>query len=207
MFGGAAGLTHLARHQLGERLGDDPYRVRAEPGDEPRGRREQIVARQDRDVVAPPGVRAGCTAPHLGLVHHVVVVQRRQVHQLDDGARDGDLPVVGIGTQLRGQHGEQRAEPLTACLEQVLHGLGHQLVGFAQLSGHQVLDAGHAFADFLREGGVPEVHARDHARRCPHPANILGSMNTRADVVVVGAGPAGLGRGRVGVPAAAATCW
>ncbi len=126
-----------------------------------------------------------------GLVHHVVVVQRRQVHQLDDGAGDGDLPVVGIGPQLRGQHGEQRAEPLAAGLEQVLHGLGHQFVGFAQLSGHQVLDAGHALADVLREGGVSEVHARDHARRCPHPANILGSMNTRADVVVVGAGPAG----------------
>src|SRR5204862_7348163 len=26
---------------------------------------------------------------------------------------------------------------------------------------------------------------------CPHPANILGGVDTRADVVVVGAGPAG----------------
>ena len=100
---------------------------------------------------------------------------------------------VGIGTQLRGQHGEQRAEALAAGLEQMLDGLGHQLVGFAQLSGHQVLDAGHAVADVLRKGGVPEVHARDHARRCPHPANILGDMNTRRRLTwcVVGAGPAG----------------
>ena len=133
----------------------------------------------------------GRAAAHLRLVHHVVVVQRRQVHQLDDGARDGDLPRVGFGAQPRRQHREQRAEPLAAGLEQVLDGLGHQLVGFAQLSGHQVLDAGHAVADILREGGVSEIHPRHHARWCPHPANILGSMDTRADVVVVGAGPAG----------------
>jgi hypothetical protein len=119
------------------------------------------------------------------------VVQRGQVHQLDDGAGDGDLRVVGIGSQLRGQHGEQRAEALAAGLEQMLHGLGHQFVGFAQLSGHQVLDAGHAVADVGGEGGVSELHARHHTRRCPHPANILGSMSIRADVVVVGAGPAG----------------
>ncbi len=120
------------------------------------------------------------------------MVQRGQVHQLDDGAGDGDLPVVGVGAELRGQHGEQRAEPLAAGLEQMLHGLGHQLVGFAQLGGHQVLDAGHAVADLLRKGGVPEVHARHHARRCPHPANILGDMNTEALTwSSSGAGPAG----------------
>ena len=73
----------------------------------------------------------------------------------------------------------------------MLNGFGHQLVGFAQLSGHEVLDAGHRVADFLRETGVSEVHPGHHTRWRPHPANILGAMNTRADVVVVGAGPAG----------------
>ena len=101
MVGGAAGLAHLPGDQLGERLGDHPHGVGAQPGHQPRGRREQVVAGQDRDVVAPPGVRAGRAATHLRLVHHVVVVQRGQVHQFDDGAGDGDLPVVGIGPQLR----------------------------------------------------------------------------------------------------------
>src|SRR6185295_6071263 len=32
---------------------------------------------------------------------------------------------------------------------------------------------------------------RHHTRWCPHSANILGTMDTQADVVVVGAGPAG----------------
>ncbi len=96
----------------------------------------------------------GGAATHLRLVHHVVVVQRRQVHQLDDRARDGDLPRVGFGPELRGQHREQRAEPLAAGLEQVLDRLGHQLVGLAQLGGHQLLDARHSVANILRRSAA-----------------------------------------------------
>ena len=129
-------------------------------------------------------------ASHLRLVHDVVVVERRQVHQLDDRARDGDLPGVGFRAELRGQHREQRAEALAAGLEQMLNGLGHQLVGLAQLGGHQLLDARHPVADVGGEHGVTEVHARDHGRWCLHCSNILGSVQ-RADVVVIGAGPAG----------------
>ena len=98
----------------------------------------------------------------------------------------------GFGPQLRRQHREQRAEPLAAGLEQMLHGLGHQLVGLAQLSGHQVLDAGHAVADLLREGGVTEVHARHHASLVSSSRPTYWEPWTpAADVVVVGAGPAG----------------
>ena len=97
------------------------------------------------------------------------------MHQLDDGAGDGDLPGVGLGPQLRGKHREQRAEPFAAGLEQVLDRLGHQLVGLAQLGGHQVLDAGHSVADVGGESGVAEIHARHHGRWCPHLSNILVS--------------------------------
>ena len=67
----------------------------------------------------------------------------------------------------------------------------HQLVWPAQLGFHQLLDAGHPVAHIRGEGGVAEVHARYHRRRSPHPTNILVSMHSSADVVVVGAGPAG----------------
>ena len=114
-----------------------------------------------------------------------------------------DLPRVGFGSQTGGQHREQRTEPFAAGLEQMLDRLGHQLIGFAQLSGHQIFDPGHALADILGEAGVSEVHPCHHARWRPHPANILGAMDLpagrseatrgsmKADVVVVGAGPAG----------------
>ena len=48
----------------------------------------------DGHQIAEAGVDALHVAPHQGLVHHVVVVQRRQVDELD---RDGSLEVVGCG--------------------------------------------------------------------------------------------------------------
>ena len=54
-----------------------------------------------------------------------------------------------------------------------------------------MLDAGHPVAHFCGERGVAKVHARYHRRRSSHPTNILVSMDSHADVVVVGAGPAG----------------
>ena len=125
------------------------------------------------------------------LVHHVVVVERRQVHQLDDGAGDSHLARLRVGPELRRQHREQRPEPLAARLEQMQHRLGEQIVAVAQLGFHQLLDPADPVADARCEIGVTEVDARHHARWSPHPTNILGSVHSRADVVVVGAGPAG----------------
>ena len=179
VLGRPAGLPHLAGDQLGECLRDHPHRVRAQPADQPRRRREQIVAGQDRDVVAPAGVGAGRAAADVRLVHHVVVVERGQVHQLDDRARDRHLPRVGVGPQLRGQHREQRAEPLAAGLEQVHHRVADDLVALAELLADQRLDAGNAVADTCGERGVAELDPRHHGRWCFHPSNILGSMDSR----------------------------
>ncbi len=41
------------------------------------------------------------------------------------------------------------------------------------------------------ERSVAEVNTRHHSRRSPHATNILVNMHSHADVVVVGAGPAG----------------
>ena len=59
---GPDGLPGLPGDQLGERLGDDPHRVRPETGDQPGGVGEQEVAGQDRDRVVPAGV-GGLGAP------------------------------------------------------------------------------------------------------------------------------------------------
>ena len=53
-------------------------------------------------------------------------------------------------------------------------------------------DAADTVADALGEIRVAEVHPRHHTRRCIHPANILGGVQSlSAEVIVVGAGPAG----------------
>ncbi len=99
MLGRTAGLAHLAGNQLGECVGNHTDRVGSEQRNQPRGRGEQVVAGQDGDVVAPPGVGARRPAPHLGLVHHVVVIQRGQVHQLDHRTGDRDLADRRAGAQ------------------------------------------------------------------------------------------------------------
>ena len=64
--------------------GLDPDRVGAELGGQLGGLREQEVAGEDRDVVVPAGVGRLGPAAQRGLVHHVVVVERAEVGQLDD---------------------------------------------------------------------------------------------------------------------------
>jgi hypothetical protein len=128
LLGGTLGFAHLAGDQLGEGLGDDPHRVGAQPRHQPRGGGEQVVAGQDCDVVAPPQVGAGCAPAHLRLVHHVVVVERGQMHQLDHRTGDRHLVGVRIRPQLRRQHREQGPESFAAGLEQVQHGVCHQVV-------------------------------------------------------------------------------
>ena len=170
---GTLGLAHLTGDQQGECLGDDAHRVGTKLGYQSGRRREQIITGQDRNVVAPAGICRRNAAAHLGLVHNVIVIQRGQVHQFDNRTRNGDLPGIRIRPDLRRQNGEQRSEPLTARLEQMQYGLGHQLVTATQFGGDHLLDPADSVADRFGEHRVAEIHARHHGRRCPHPANIL----------------------------------
>ena len=66
-------------------------------------------------------------APHGRLVHDVVVVQRGEVGQLDDhrGRHDSGRARVA---EVRGEHADQRPEPLAAGVDQVARGVGDELV-------------------------------------------------------------------------------
>ena len=155
-------LLHLAGDQLGEGARDDPHRLRAEVGHEPGGVGEQVVAGEDRDGVVPAGVRGGGPAAHGGLVHHVVVVERGQVHQLDDGGRPYHLVVVAVA-ELRGEQGEQRPEPLTTGVDEVQRRLGDEVQLAAQLLVQQPLDAFQADLDSGGQVGVGQVETQPTA--------------------------------------------
>ena len=78
---------------------------------------EQVVAGEDRDDVAPAGVDARDAAPGLGLVDHVVVVERAEVHELDRDRsgdrrrrRRADGSVGGVGRAQR-ERGRRRLPP------------------------------------------------------------------------------------------------
>ena len=76
-------------------------------------------------MVVPAGVGRLGTATQVRLVHHVVVVERGEVGQLDDTC--GGHHAVGVGiTGLCGQQHQQRPEPLAPGLEQVPGGLGDE---------------------------------------------------------------------------------
>ena len=121
----ADGLEDLTLDEAAERLGLDAHRVGAEPRGELRGLGEQVVAGEDRDGVVPAGVRGVGAAAQRSLVHHVVVVERSEVGQLDHARGGDDALRVGVAG-LRGEQDEQRAEPLAARLHQVLRGLGDE---------------------------------------------------------------------------------
>jgi hypothetical protein len=118
-------LQDLPGHQPLERLGLDPHRLRAQVGQDVRGAGEQEVAGEHRHRIAPTGVGAGHTAADVRLVHDVVVVERRQVRELDDDGGGHHPGRVRIA-ELRGKQHQQRPEPLAARPHQVLGRLGDE---------------------------------------------------------------------------------
>ena len=82
------------RHSSPIVVGEQPGDVGAERRGERRRLGEQEVAGEDRHDVAPAGVHARHAAAGLGLVDHVVVVERPEVDELDRD-RAGDRVVRG----------------------------------------------------------------------------------------------------------------
>ena len=125
------GLVELAHAQAleGLRVGEDG--LGAEGRDELGGAGDEDVTREDGGGVAPHGLGAGGAASQRGVVHDVVVVERRDVRELDGHAGVPDLLPRGEGgvAQLRGEQGEDRTEPLPAGLREVRGGRVDGLVG------------------------------------------------------------------------------
>ena len=75
----------------------------------------EVVAEQDRDVVAPAGVHREASAAQVGAVDDVVVDQRRGVNELDDrGVENGPLTLVAAEPCRHQQHG--RSDALAAAV-------------------------------------------------------------------------------------------
>ena len=165
-------LEDLSLDQPGEGLRLDAYGVGAQLGGQLGGLREQEVAGEDRDVVVPAGVGRHRSTAQLGLVHHVVVIERGEVGELDDARRGDHVVDVGMLAGLGRQQHEQRPEPLAAGLHQVAGGLGHEARPAADVSRQRLLDLGEPI---LQTRGQPLVENREseartvarHLRNCP----------------------------------------
>ena len=144
-------LEHLPAAQLADGGREQGGDVGAERRGERRRPGEQVVAGEDGHDVRPAGVHARDAPPGLGLVDHVVVVQRTEVHQLHrhpagDGVV-GDRPEAlgGVG----GADREGRAQPLAAG--------GDEVAG--DVREERVLGA-----DRAAEGGLDPLHVGRHRR-------------------------------------------
>ncbi len=110
---GRADLVDLAEAQPADRVGQQAGDLGAERRGDLRRPRQQEVAGDDRLQVAPLGIDGLDAAPGLGLVHHVVVVERTDVDQLAGHPTEHDVvarlvPAVGQP----GGHRHHRAKPL-----------------------------------------------------------------------------------------------
>src|SRR5262245_25675853 len=75
--------------------------------------RVQVLADEDRPVRSPPRIGGGPPASKRGLIHHVVVDQRRRVQELDDTAHAhrAGTPIPG---QPRGHEQQDRPQALAS---------------------------------------------------------------------------------------------
>ena len=77
-------FVELSQHQALEGLRLNFHGSRAQIGDQQRGTRENEVTRQDGDGISPNGL-GGIDAAAFGrIVHHIVVVEGRQMGEFDD---------------------------------------------------------------------------------------------------------------------------
>ena len=80
---------------------------------------EQEVADQHAGLIAPQHPRRQLAATQLALVDHVVMQQRRGVHELDGGG-ELDMAVAGIAGEACHRQRQHRAQALAARRDQVV---------------------------------------------------------------------------------------
>ena len=111
-------LVQLAQAEPLEDAGLQSDGLLAEAPDEGAGTSEEEVSGEDGDGVAPDAVGTRHPTPHHGVVHHVVVVQRGEMGDLQSLRGDDDTRGVA-GAELRGEQRQRGADAFTARVEQV----------------------------------------------------------------------------------------
>ena len=174
---GRDGLEDLALDEPGEGLGLDAHRVGAQARGQLGGAGEEEVTGEDGDQVVPAGVGRVGAAAQVGLVHHVVVVERAHVGDLDDAGRREHLLAARLRAGLGGQQHQQRPEPLAAGRHQVCRGLGDVLRAALDVAGQQLLDGVETLLQARGHGlvgdgqcQVGQGRGRAHLMNCPASA-------------------------------------
>ena len=157
------GLVQLAEHEPLEELRLQRMARSPMARDQLAGAREQQVAGEDRDGVAPHVLRReGTPRRSAASSMHVVVVQRADVQDLDGLRRRHDV-VRDPVAELRGEQREHRAHPLAAGREEVAPADVRDLV---------------VEGDLLEDAGLDAARG---PRRCGPPSAVLAPWRRTAD--------------------------
>ena len=159
------GVADLPLTQPHEGLRLDEDRLRAEARDEFGRLTKQQVPHQDRGRVVVCRVDTLHTTAHRCLVHDIVVIERREMRELDpDSCRD-DL-VGEFATRERRENRQSRPEPLAARRQKMARGSRDVRVVMVDGMPQQIIDSCHPVGQLRRQ---PRGHPgeRQHAR-CTH---------------------------------------
>ena len=105
-------FVELSQHQALEGLRLNFHGSRAQIGDQQRGTGENEVARQDGDGISPNGL-SGIDAAAFGcIVHHIVVVEGRQMGEFDDH-RSLNHVVVNLSVHGGGKQSQEGTHALS----------------------------------------------------------------------------------------------
>jgi len=158
-------LVELPEAEPLERRRLQPHRLDAELGHDPGCAREQQVPGEDRDGVAPDGVR-GRRPPAYGRgVHDVVVVERREVRQLDDDGRFEDLGPGGV-TEVAGDESEHRPDALATREDEVPGGVVGEAVRLGDGLDQPRLHLTQPRPDGFVQGRVRQAEVQRGRHRC-----------------------------------------
>jgi hypothetical protein len=127
----------------------------------------EVVAEQDRDVVAPAGVHRHPAAPQVGAVDDVVVDERGGVDELHDRrVEHGAVALVAAQARRHQQH--RRADALAAARLDVAAHLGNERDARLDVADELLLDgvevAADRFEDLRQLGEVRAISALCRSR-------------------------------------------
>ncbi len=185
-------LPHLADRHHVRRGGEHAQNLHvAEPDELDHGARVEVVAHDDRHLVREQRVHRRHAPPEHGVIHRVVVHERGEMHELDDGGERRRARLRTLLHFAREEH-ERGAEHLPLHEQQVAVDLvderqvggddPHELVADAtQPVAHERLDVAQR-----RRPGAAGAHGRAHrtrrstvARRLLTSRNSMSTANTR----------------------------
>jgi len=87
---------------------------------------QEKVADKHARLVAPDHSRRLAAAPRSAFIDHIVMQQRRGMHELDRRRRT-DMTVAGVAAQFCRRERQHRPQPLAAAIDQVMGKLGDHL--------------------------------------------------------------------------------